>query len=248
MRDGHLFLSLKADGGIYEFEPMSSDGTQTGSAAAVRGTAFYRERIALPPNAVFEATLEDISRAGAAAELVARVRNEQPGYAVRGRVLVGNNVWFYTDRNYPVITAGRGSDVQLLLRRAGTSIPTGRVPPAPSTAALENTYWKLMSVGNTPVRVASQQREPNFILHPENNTVTGSGGCNRLTGTYSLRSDRITFNRVASTMMACVDGMDTEQAYLRALGSAYRWRINGQQLDLLDSAGNTLARFEAVYM
>jgi len=25
MRDGHLFLSLMADGGIYEFEPMTSD-------------------------------------------------------------------------------------------------------------------------------------------------------------------------------------------------------------------------------
>ena len=38
----------------------------TGQASAqVKGTATYRERIALPPEAVFEATLEDVSKADA---------------------------------------------------------------------------------------------------------------------------------------------------------------------------------------
>jgi para-nitrobenzyl esterase len=36
IQDGHLFLSLMADGGIYEFEPMSPEGSVEG---AVRGTA-----------------------------------------------------------------------------------------------------------------------------------------------------------------------------------------------------------------
>ncbi|HEX6628635.1 MAG TPA: META domain-containing protein, partial [Gemmatimonadaceae bacterium] len=77
MRNGHLFLSLTADGGIYEFEPLNA--VMTTAAGPIRGTATYRERVALPRQAVFEATLEDVSRAGAASELIARVRNEQPG-------------------------------------------------------------------------------------------------------------------------------------------------------------------------
>lgn len=48
MKDGHLFLSLMADGGIYEFEPMSPEGSVKD---AVRGTATFRERMALPPGA-----------------------------------------------------------------------------------------------------------------------------------------------------------------------------------------------------
>src|SRR3990172_1248087 len=40
------------------------------AASAVTGTASYRERIALPPDAVFEATLEDVSRADAPAEVI----------------------------------------------------------------------------------------------------------------------------------------------------------------------------------
>ena len=35
----------------------------TPPAVTVTGTATYRERLALPPDAVFEATLEDVSRA-----------------------------------------------------------------------------------------------------------------------------------------------------------------------------------------
>jgi putative lipoprotein len=45
----------------------------------ITGTASYRERIALPPNAVFEAILKEASRADAPAVEIARTRIESPG-------------------------------------------------------------------------------------------------------------------------------------------------------------------------
>lgn len=51
LKDGHLFLSLMADGGIYEFEPAQG--------AVVKGTATFRERMALPAHSVLEVTLEN---------------------------------------------------------------------------------------------------------------------------------------------------------------------------------------------
>jgi hypothetical protein len=42
------------------------------SAGTLEGTAAYRERIALPPDAVFEAVLQDISRADAPAKVLGR--------------------------------------------------------------------------------------------------------------------------------------------------------------------------------
>jgi len=51
-----------------------------GTAGTVSGTAIYRERIALPPDAVFEATLEDVSKADAPAEVIGQVRLEAPGH------------------------------------------------------------------------------------------------------------------------------------------------------------------------
>ena len=49
------------------------------SEARLTGTATYRERIALPADAVFEATLEDVTRADAPAEVIGRTRMDSPG-------------------------------------------------------------------------------------------------------------------------------------------------------------------------
>jgi uncharacterized lipoprotein YbaY len=51
----------------------------TASAQSIQGTATFRERMGLPPSAVFEATLEDVSRADAAAETIKRTRITSPG-------------------------------------------------------------------------------------------------------------------------------------------------------------------------
>src|SRR5262245_57260530 len=87
----------------------------------VKGTATYREKIAMPSDAVFEATLEDVSRADAPAEVISRIRVPSPGnppiafeigydparivpgnrYAVRARVLVKEQLFFATDQSYP---------------------------------------------------------------------------------------------------------------------------------------------------
>ena len=45
--------------------------------------------------------------------------------------------------------------------------------------------------------------------------------------------------------MACPDGMEPEQAFLSALESTARWNILGEHLELYDSGGTLLARFEA---
>jgi uncharacterized lipoprotein YbaY len=48
-------------------------------AQTIKGTATYRERIALPPGALFEAAIEDVSRADAPASTLATTRIMSPG-------------------------------------------------------------------------------------------------------------------------------------------------------------------------
>jgi putative lipoprotein len=129
------------------------------AAGQVTGTATYRERIVLPPDAVFEATLEDVTKADAPAEVIGQARVETPThppirfqiaydparivashrYAVRARILVGGKLVFITDRNYPVLTRGHGRKVALLLRRADTSAradsTAGRLRAPPTRVA-----------------------------------------------------------------------------------------------------------------
>jgi copper homeostasis protein (lipoprotein) len=113
------------------------------------------------------------------------------------------------------------------------------------TVELENTYWKLTRLGDEPVFLGEQQREPHLVLHSGDGTVTGFGGCNRLTGSYSVDGASIGFSEMASTTMACAEGADTERAFSDALASARSWRMIGEHLDLYDGTGNLVARFEA---
>jgi heat shock protein HslJ len=116
---------------------------------------------------------------------------------------------------------------------------------AAATASLENTYWKLMPLGDAPLLVSPDRPEPHLILNSINQRASGSGGCNRFSGTYQLNGDRLKLGAMTATLMACADGMETERSFLNALGRARRWKITGQRLDLLDNAGNVIARFEA---
>jgi heat shock protein HslJ len=117
-----------------------------------------------------------------------------------------------------------------------------------TAASLENTYWKLTHLGDTPVIVPVGQQEPHLTLNSLNGRAGGTGGCNRFGGRYTLNGDRLSFDPMTATLMACPDGMDTENAFLGTLSRVHGWRITGQQLELLDGAGKVVARFEARHM
>jgi heat shock protein HslJ len=110
------------------------------------------------------------------------------------------------------------------------------------TPSLENTDWKLVRLGEAPI--GATPSEPHLRLDPATSRATGSGGCNQMGGEYTLDGDRLTLGRMVSTMMACAEGMETERAFLDALGRVRGWRLAGEELELLDAAGAVLARLE----
>ena len=112
------------------------------------------------------------------------------------------------------------------------------------SAPLENTYWKLVRIGERPVAAVDPKAEPHLRLDRNGQRVSGSGGCNRFTGGYSLDGDRITFTDLAPTRMFCAPAMDQERAYFGALAPAGRWRVDGKRLELFGPAGDRL-HFEA---
>jgi heat shock protein HslJ len=117
-----------------------------------------------------------------------------------------------------------------------------------ATKSPANTYWKLVQLGDTPVVVPPRQPEPHLILDAPTRRATGSGGCNRFSGGYTLSGDRLSFGSLAATLMACAEGMEMERAFMGALDRVRGWKITGQRLDLLDANGNVVARLEARQM
>jgi heat shock protein HslJ len=116
-----------------------------------------------------------------------------------------------------------------------------------SARPFERITWQLTELDGASVTAADERRAAylQFDDGPPQR-VSGSTGCNRLTGSYSLRGSGLQFGPLATTKMACADGMAQEQAFLEALTAVDSWRtLDRQVLELLDAQGEVLARFTA---
>jgi putative lipoprotein len=231
------------------------------ATATLEGEAFYRERIAAPPGARLEVLLEDVSRADAPARQLASFVREDAGqppypfavpyarerivegarYVLRARLLHGETLLFTTDRALPVITGGAPTTgLRLLLRSA-----PARRAGAPA-AALPNTYWKLLWLGDRAVEVFQNQPEPHLVFRSEEGRLGGADGCNRIVGSWRMDGDRLVLGPLAATLMACAEGEAQARRFAATLEDVERHRIAGDRLELLDGRGAVLARFEAV--
>lgn len=225
------------------------------AAQVVPGSALHRERMALPPDAVFEATLQDVSRADAAAEVLGRARLDPAGqspfrfeipydaarivagrrYVVRAEIRHEGRLLFTTDQAHPVPGEGGGREVEIVLVRV----------PGGADAPLAGTRWRLVALGEEAVRVADASRAPHLVLAAEGGRLSGSDGCNRLLGTYALDGAALAFSGLGTTRMACAEGMEQAAAFARALATTASHRVSGDHLDLLDAAGRRVARLAA---
>ena len=114
--------------------------------------------------------------------------------------------------------------------------------------SLVNTYWKLIQLKGEPAALGAGQRELHMILDTEGSRVKGFSGCNRFTGAYKVSESHLQFSQIASTKMACVDGMEQEQRFLSALNGTTGFKISDNSLSLYGANGQLLLSFEAVYL
>jgi copper homeostasis protein (lipoprotein) len=139
---------------------------------------------------------------------------------------------------------GEGAQAALIVDKFLNIEPGKTCADRFSTASLQNTEWELTDLGDTPIVVANGRRRPDIVLQSEGQRVAGFAGCNRLMGGYETKGDSLVFARMATTRMACADGMDTEAAFVSMLDRVKTWKIHDQHLELYDGEGKLLARFE----
>jgi heat shock protein HslJ len=81
-----------------------------------------------------------------------------------------------------------------------------------------------------------------------NGSVSGSAGCNRYFAAYTGNGTSLTLGPVGSTKKYCGEPggiMGQEQAFLSLLSRAGGYKIEGDQLELVDKEGNGLLWFGA---
>jgi copper homeostasis protein (lipoprotein) len=139
---------------------------------------------------------------------------------------------------------GKGVVPTLVVHRLNGVSPGESCGPRLAAAGLLDLVWVLTALHGKPVAANAGSREPSLVLHTEHQRAAGFTGCNRLSGSYTLKGNELSFGTLAGTMMACVEGMETEKAFLEALAQVRTWRIAGIHLELMDAGGAVLARFE----
>jgi heat shock protein HslJ len=75
--------------------------------------------------------------------------------------------------------------------------------------------------------------------------VSGSDGCNKLTGAYQVTGDAVTFGPLAGTEMACADIGNIDHMFQAALKTAERITRAGDRLEFSDATGRRVAAFVA---
>jgi uncharacterized lipoprotein YbaY len=140
IKDGHLFLSLIADGGIYEFKPSGGSSPRASEEGHVTGTVTYRQRVALTRGAVVEVKLLEVSRADTTSVTVAEQTIKPAGhqvpiafdlrydpgridpqgrYSIQVRILEGAELRFSSSDAYPAITGGHSNKVDVIVKPVG---------------------------------------------------------------------------------------------------------------------------------
>ncbi|MEV0567249.1 META domain-containing protein [Dactylosporangium sp. NPDC050588] len=128
----------------------------------------------------------------------------------------------------------------LVLEGGGTTINFVDRTVAEPDAQLVGPEWTVDTLvdGQTSGSVPAGVRA--YLTFTIDGKVTGSGGCNSLTGTYTVDTETITFTAMASTRKACSEAGIVESKVLHVLQGTVQFRIEASHLTLTAADGTGL--------
>jgi putative lipoprotein len=246
-------ISRRAVTGLMALALLTPAGGALAAPMTLRGTVSYRERIALPRTAVLEVRLLDVSLADAPARTISETRiaarrnpmrymlrfdsaaiEPRRTYALQARITDGERLLFINTTRHTVFGPGRNeTDIRV------EHVARDEARPASSAALVGRWLAEDIRGGGVIDRLQS------VLELAADGKVSGSGGCNRMSGTATIAGSRIAFGAIASTRMACAPAaMDQESKFFAALRAARSWRVDQRRgkLFLLDMRGRTLMR------
>ncbi len=138
-----------------------------------------------------------------------------------------------------------GTQLHLLDEAGQTVLSFNLLVPTPLTGTTWHATGYNNGLGGVVSLIGGTQITAVF---GEDGTLSGSGGCNNYSSTYTAKGDTITINPGASTEKACLEPaglMEQETAYLQALSTAATYTIQGNALDLRTADGALVASFVA---
>ncbi len=218
----------------------------------LQGSVLYREKIALPPEALVEVTLEDVSKMDVKSTLLASqtlkpvgqvpvdfrlsyddaMVEERGRYSVRAVIRVGEEVLWRSTQSFPALTGDAPENVMVVVERAMRR----------SERYLTTSSWLVVEMNGETVQGAEV---PHMRFEP-NGQVSGGSGCNRFSGSYTEADGKLEFGPLATTRMACPGEMDKqEKEFFQAMSKVVGVGERGGATVLLDADGAVLMQLLA---
>ncbi|MER8827161.1 YbaY family lipoprotein [Mesorhizobium sp. M0938] len=220
----------------------------------LKGEVLYRERIALPPNAVLSVQLADVSLADAPAAILGERKVAPAGqvpikfeisfdpqvirpnmtYALQARITVDDRLLFISDMRHQVDPLSDAPQTVML------KMVTSSEKPAATPVFGQS--WLVEYIDGIGV-IAEPQAT--FRIS-EDGKAGGSGPCNVYFATAKVEGSRIAVSGIGSTFKACApDVMAEEKALFEALAKAVSYRVDAGKLTIVDKDGRDILRFNA---
>ncbi|CCV06077.1 conserved hypothetical protein [Mesorhizobium metallidurans STM 2683] len=218
----------------------------------LKGEVLYRERIALPPNAVLSVQLADVSLADAPAAILGERKVAPAGqvpikfeisfdpqvirpnmtYALQARITVDDRLMFVTDTRHQVDP----------LSDAPQTVMLKMVTPSDKPAAVFGQSWLVEYIDGIGV---ISEPQATFRIG-EDGKAGGSGPCNVYFATAKVDGSAIAISGIGSTFKACApDVMAEEKALFGALARAASYHVDAGKLTIVDKDGRDILRFNA---
>ena len=242
-------------------QTITIDGEPQQASETISGTVFYLPRIALPPTAMIDISLLDVSRADAIATTLASTKITANGrqvpfpfellydagqidsryrYAVQSRITVDGELQFINTTQVPVITNGNpteGVEVQVDPVNQPDNPPTDQ--GMAETSQLTGTVWQLEQIQyNNDEQIAAADGDYTLEFM-SNGQLSIRADCNQVLGSFTTDTSRsLSINLGPTTLAACgPDSVDTQ--YLQALQNAglYFFEAGDLYIDLQADTG-----------
>ncbi|TCM70788.1 heat shock protein HslJ [Acinetobacter calcoaceticus] len=112
---------------------------------------------------------------------------------------------------------------------------------------LQSNVWNLSQIGALEVKTGPDAGKlPSIQFDQTAKRVSGSDGCNRIMGGYSLNGQQLQFTDMAATRMMCSDNMQQADDFNQALARVTGYQVYSNTLRLLDRHGNVVLTFKRV--
>jgi heat shock protein HslJ len=136
-------------------------------------------------------------------------------------------------------------EIQWVLFRLVSKTKIGEATTVP--IILQGITWNLSQYGSQGAMTDARGEPKPSIFFQSDGHISGSSGCNKFNGTFSVDNDRIQFGSLASTTKMCPTPdntlIDQEQLIMLTLQQADHYVLEPDRLQIISSGNNRMLVF-----